>query len=75
MSYPMAPFRPMPPTQLVYQQAPQMQPQGVNYVPYTALQAPQPIIYGYGQGQGRGGPQQPYGGSGQLYYGQPPPQQ
>lgn len=72
MSYPIAPFRPMPLTQLVYQQVPQMQPQGVNYVPYTALQA---SIYGYGQGQGRGVPQQPYGGSGQPYYGQPPSQQ
>ena len=73
MSHPMAPFRPMQPAQLLYQQVPQIQPQGVTYVPYPTLQASQSIVYGYGQG--RGGPQQSYGGSGQQYYGQPPPQQ
>lgn len=63
MSYPtMPPFRPMPPSQLLYQQQ-QMQPQGVAYVPqaYTA-----PVMYSYNQG--RGAPQQPYGGLGQQYY-------
>jgi len=76
MSYPMAPYRPMAPAQLLYQQVPQLQAQGVTYVPYATLPASQPIMYSYSQGpQGRGVPQQPYGGSGQQYYGQSFPQQ